>query len=262
MSPDKRVVITCIVVTNEPIEVYGGIRLSDTVLEQLAAELQLGNIPFQKHHDSLQRFSSKCLRAEVVDLGSGVRAVEADFEIEAQTLEDIQEEWKAAGVPGGISCSFSEALYPTQDAILKLAADAHYFEDSDIIEAAEIMSSLGTISPTRLYQFAALPPPHIVIDLTAALLCIPASVIATAVYDGLKYLLLKIRNHHKESETETQIDLFTRRKADGSFEQNLHICTSDAEVLKHAIDRLSEAIETEHTLLAWNEQSMDWDVFG
>lgn len=260
MGSGKRVIKKCIVITNEPIEAYGGVRVSDTVLEQIAENLRRNRITMHNQHDTRQPVDSWCLRAEVVDLPDGAKAVEADFEVDSEQWDAVLSEWRTMGAPGGLSCTCIEALRPAPGAHMALAADVYYFEDEEIVEAADIMSVAGPTSAQRMYQFAAVPPPHIVVDLTAALACIPISILAAAVYDGLKYLLTKLAHRGKESVDETQIDLQIQSKAEGTVNRILHIRTSNEEVLKHAIDRIGDAIESPTSLLIWNEEDMDWEA--
>jgi len=148
-----------------------------------------------------------------------------------------------------MSFSFHEWFERIDEAELDLSADAYYWKDEDIKRAADIMSTAGIIRAGRLYQFAAVPPPHIVLDLTAALASIPVSVLGAAIYDGLRYLLLKIIHRGTDSESETQIDFYTRRDMNGLCSQTVQIRGSNEEVLKHAIDRIGEAIESPNSLL-------------
>jgi hypothetical protein len=220
----------------------------------------LNLVPMQNQHDTMQRIDSRCLRAEVVDLPSGFKAIEADFDVDSEAWAAVQAGWEAAGVSGGMSFSCTESLRSVPEAELELAADAYYFEDDDIIMAADIMSVAGSANAQRLYQFAAVPPPHIIIELTVALASIPISVLGAAIYDGLKFLLLKRLHRDEDPEGETQIDLCIRGDAHGSFGQTVHIRSSNEEVLKHAIDRIGEAIESPSCLLVWNEECTDWEV--
>jgi len=255
VGSEELITITCHVTTSHPIEAYGGVKLSDIVLEQIAERLRGGLIPMINQHDPMHPIDCRCLRAQVVELSDGFKAVEADFEVDAEAWAAVEAEWAAVGAPGGFSFSCAEWFDTAMEASLKLAADPHYFSDADIKKAAEIMSSAGTVKAGRLYQFAAVPPPHIVVDLGAVLTTIPVSVLGSAIYDGLKYLLLRVIHRKDEPAVETQIDFHTDS-------QTLQIRSSDAEVLKHALDRIGDAIESRNGLLAWREEDGDWEARG
>jgi len=92
--------------TNEPIEAYGGIILSDNVLEHIAEKLRLNLMPMLNQHDPMRRIDSRCLRAEVVDLPDGFKAVKAEFEVDSEAWAAVEAEWKAVGVEGGCRSLF------------------------------------------------------------------------------------------------------------------------------------------------------------
>ncbi len=264
MSSGKRIVIVVHIATNHPIDAYGGIQLPEKVLEELTSRVRDNLIPFVNQHDPTQNLNAICLRADVVDLPDGFKAVEAELEVDAEAWDAVEADWSEVGAPGGMSITFSEPiseLKPTDTkaiAAITIAADPSYFSDDDIQEAATRLTVVGSVTAARLYQLAAVPTPRIVIDLAAVLLSIPPGVAAAAIYDCLKHLLPRRKRLHKVLPEPTQIDICTRRNPDGSIAQTVQVRSNDEAVLKHALDKLGDAVTWPKGQLKWEDEPGDW----
>lgn len=266
--PSERKTLKIVVATNRPIEAYGGVQLSEKVLEQLAEQLRGNLLPLVNNHDPMQQWEAQCLSAVVIDLPDGAKAVEAEFEVDATDWGALEADWVSINAPGGISFAGGEtiaeleAINPMGSGVLfNIAGDAAYFSDDSLEEAASKLTGLGSVKIQRVYQFAAAPACRIIVDFTNIALSIGANTIAAALWAGLVHLLKHRKNAHKETSEisePTQIEFRKHRDTDGSIEQILQVCSSDPEVLKHALDRFPEAVERPEERLKWDEENHDW----
>ncbi len=162
-----------IVATSEPFEAYGEvIELGDQVLEELAAGLRTGAMNSLWQHDIRRPAAFQILDAGVRERADGEREVWALADVDADEWAEYQAGLKAAGAPGGMSFSGSEplgelsSLTPDGAVSLKLSADRGHWTDDEILEAAEELRPLGSVSVGRRFEFA--HDPRAVVDLWLA----------------------------------------------------------------------------------------------
>jgi hypothetical protein len=197
-----------VVATTHTVSKYGGVALTDAALTKMADALNAGSIPMLAEHDWTQPMRAKEVVAEVVTLDDGERAVRIRGRV-------IEADWRGAGDLRGFSFSGFEELGraegPNPEApSIFLAGDAAWFEDEVIGTACSMMCSLAPLDGSRLYQFAAADEARAVLELGYSLvLALGPGLATSAIWDGLKYLLLHRRQTPTGDTDTTRIELRT-----------------------------------------------------
>lgn len=249
---------------------YGGIQLSDEVLGRLAEAIRSEAIPMIVQHDHARPLSSRCLRVAVVDLPNGYKAVEADFEVDADAWDAFQAELAVQGAPGGMSFTYSELfaeLVPNDPASTKqfsLTADASHFSDDALREAGARLTEFGTVRVGRLYQFADVHTCRVVVQvvqdsgvLDPDLRAVAIGVISAGIYDTIKRLLGR-RSSQPDDNAPPQVEIHLSTTPDGVSDQKLHVRAKDEVVLKDALDHFSDALDRPRGVLLWDPARRDW----
>lgn len=243
MEPET-VEIEAIVTTSHPVAAYGGVKLDDAVLDQVARALAAGELPMLNSHDVRRPLWSKVHEARVRDRDDGFKEVWARILVERDSWNEYESDRLAAGAPGGFSFSATEpiAVLPSSsdrdDAPLMLAGDAAHWSDDELLNARAVLSGVGEVSVARRYQFAQTPEAVLVLVIALPEL---TGLLSNAAYDGLKRLFNEDRR--------TVLHLHVK---DGDQEVVARLETDEPDVLDDAIEFLGEALSDGPTILAWD----------
>jgi hypothetical protein len=213
-SGAPRVEVEAIVATDQPLPAYGGVRVDESVLHDLAEAIRSGSLPMLIGHDIRRPLSPTVLDAQVRQKPDGYKEVWIKFTVNADAWAQFGEELAASGAPGGFSFAASEpiadlpALTAESVAPVALEADASHWSDEDLLAAAGDLRAIGSVHVGRRYQFAL--EPIAVVVLTLVLAPILTGLITSALYDGLKRFLRPGRRtvfqFHVERENQSVID--------------------------------------------------------
>ncbi|WP_028707647.1 hypothetical protein [Propionicicella superfundia] len=250
--------IEAIVATTHRVEKYGGIRLSDSALADIADGLNSGGVPFQGHHDPLQPIRTRDLHAEIVTLSDGERAVRLTGFVHT-------DDWAEVGDVHGMSFATIEPLgradgiNPDAESI-ELSADAAWFDDDTIAAACSIMSAVATTNGNRLYQFSVVDDARMVLELGMNfVIALGPDLAASAVWDGVKLMLMAVLPKRRKLDPAATTRIELRTPLPGG-EVVAVIDTPDIETAKQAISAYSQAVEAaakaakaEREVVAWSQ---------
>jgi hypothetical protein len=249
-----------IVATSHRVEKYGGVALADAALQQIVDALNDGTLPMIGHHDLTRPIRTKDVEAALVQLDDGERAVRMTGLID-------ERDWDAVGQVRGMSFTTTErlgradGLHAEKDP-LSLSADAGWFDDETIAEAASIMSEVAPVDGARLLQFSAIDLARVVLDIGYNTVAALGPGIATnAVWDGIKFLLTHRNRREGFDDSPSRIELRTDL-ATGAVTGIID--TSEPEVAKLALEAYSKAVEAaakvqtdRNTVIVWRPDDDD-----
>lgn len=249
-SGARRVEVDAVVATDHPLPAYGGVRISEKVLRDLAQAIRSGSLPMRIGHDIRRPLNPTVLDAKVRQRPDGYKEVWIRFSIDADEWAQFESERAATGAPGGFSFTCSEriaalpALTAESAAPVALEADASHWSDEDLLAAAENLRAIGSVSVGRRYQFALEP-----IAIVALYILIPilTGLIANALYNGLQRFLRPGRPTTFQFHVE---------RGDGNV-VDARLETDDPEALRHAVaafDRLMNPGQ----LNEWDQSEQTW----
>ncbi len=247
----QRVEVEAIVTTDQPVAAYGGIQVSEAVLQQLAEAIRSGSIPMLIGHDIRRPLDPTILEAKVRQRADGYKEVWIRFSVDADAWEEFERERDAAGAPGGFSYSASEhvavvpAINTLSAASVTLEADAYHWSDQDLLAAAEDLRAVGSVNVGRRYQFGLEPIPIVV--LTLGVIPILTGLLANAIYGGLEPFLRKGRR--------TTFQFHVEREGGNVVDARLE--TDNPEALRNAIDSFDRLVNPGQ-LYEWDENQQDW----
>ena len=247
-----RVEVDAIVATDHPLSAYGGIRIADRVLHELADGIRSGALPMLVEHDIRRPLRPHILDVQVRSRPDGFKEVWVRFTVEASAWAEFNTEVETAGGPGGFSFAATERIGELSAAgdrtttSIEIDADASYWNDETLLNAAAQLRAVGPVRVARRYQFAL--EPLAVVAVTFVIAPILAGLAANALYDGLKRFLRPKK---------PTIFQFRVENADGTS-ANARVETDNAEVLKRAIDSFDQIAARQH-LSEWNEAKGAWE---
>jgi hypothetical protein len=269
----ERKIVTTRVATSHPIPAYGGVRLADAVLDQIAAAMRAGTMPVVVNHDVLQDLGARCVNVVVVELPDGFKAVDAELDVDARAWDIFEAATIAAGAPGGMSFTASTSIgeLSARDDLaggeLAITADAGHFTDADIAAAATELVSVGPVKVQRLYQFSHAPACRVIVeyvhasgglDGAAAALSVGLSVAAAAIYDCLKRLLPQRSRAVRALNQPAQIEIHLVEDDRDRPPQKLVIQSDDLAVVKRALDHLAAVDGEPGAVAAWDDDRAVW----
>jgi len=225
----SRITIRGFLTTSDEVQAYGGVALAPEALYYIANEIRQGKMPLRSQHDERYLLDPQILLVDVRETSSGSLGVWIEFEIDEQ-------EWKENGNLGGFSIAvtsdhFDPDLNNTKP-VLKIYADAGHYSDERFQAAVARLEQHFAVGGGRLYQFDILPPAKIIIDFALTTIqAIPPNLLSSWLYDGLKALLLKPKNH-KAPEQLPQSVTCIRITSENQQIDLFQIQTNDPEVLK------------------------------
>lgn len=244
-----------IVATTHAVDKYGGVKLSNSALRQIAEALNGGLLPMLGHHDWTKPVRTQEIEATLVELEDGEQAVRLEGFVN-------QADWESVGRIRGMSFSTfvpigrADGLNPDAPA-LKLSADAGWFNDEAIGEAASIMSELAPVEGARLLQFSAVDDARVILEMSYPfVLTLGVGLATNAVWDGIKHLLSRRQRGDKEGgTTPTRIELITPLPTGQTI---AIIDTADASVVAQALAVYSSAVTAALERAAKERQVFVW----
>jgi hypothetical protein len=215
-------------------------------------------------HDFMRPLHAKTISADVVNLPDGYKAVDAEFEVDADAWDAFDEQRIRLGAPGGFSFTWSESFAnfrssdPTTTVKFHLSGDASHFDDDALSEAGREIAAVGDVQLARLYQLSAEQSCRIILQIieqgpnpAAIAISVGSSVAAAAIFEGLKLLVRKPKK--RPISGPPQIDFLSRRDSpEGTRQTVLQVRSGNEAVLKRAIDAIGPA-------LAGGEAELEWD---
>ena len=242
-------VIEAFVATSRPLTAYGGVQLAPAVLDRMAESLRSGQIPMQADHDMRRPLFATVLQAEVRDTPDGYAGVWVELEVDSDEWAELEREHLARGHPGGFSFSGAvpvatvEPLASAPAVVIRLAADAAFWDDDDLLAAGRALNAAGRIDLSRRYAFAFDPTPIVVVMLA---MDVGVGVIANALYDGLRRFILPDRR--------TTFEFQVKRK-DERIKARLE--TNDPEAMRKALDTFDAYVNPDQ-LNVWDDEHGQW----
>jgi hypothetical protein len=193
-----RIEVQAILSTDQPVEAYGGIRLSVEALQQLAHQVMQPGAEMLVNHDRTRPLNASNIHAEVRWNERGWHEVFMLFEADAEAWAEFEAEKKALGAPGGMSFSTCAPLAKggTGDRpVVTIAADAHHFSPADLEEAGMHLLPVVDVELEELFQFSSEPPAKVLIEYGIEVVrAVPPDMLAAFLYDSLKGLIRKRRD--------------------------------------------------------------------
>lgn len=245
---DRKIIKTR-VTTSHPIEAYGGYEHPEGLLEMLAEGIRAEVMPLQVQHDARRPLNGRCLAVEIVDLDDGHRAVDAEYEVDADAWDAFAAELEKEGVPGGMSFSYSATIVEfdggsdASQSSLEIFADPAHFSDNAVAQAAERLSEAGPSRGGRLYQFNHAPTCRMVVEyvhdsggLSASALLVQTGIalVATAIAEAVKGLL-KRRKPDSRGTPIVEVHVVS-----GDERQRMTIEAESDQILGDALDALPD----------------------
>lgn len=191
------------------------------------------------------------LQAEVRDTPDGYLGVWVEVEVDSDEWAELERELTALGQPGGFSFSGAvpvaavEPLASAPPVLIRLAADAAFWNDDDLLAAGNALNSAGRIELSRRYAFAFDPTPVVVVMLA---MDIGVGVIANALYDGLRRFIVPDRT--------TTFEFQVKRKNENI---KARLETNDPDVVRAALDTFDAYVNPDR-LNVWDKEHGRWDT--
>jgi hypothetical protein len=193
-----RVEVLAILATDQPVEAYGGMRLSIEALHQIAHQVTRPGMEMLVNHDQSRPLNASNVHAEVRWNDRGWNEVAMHFEADAEGWAEFEAEKKALGVQGGMSFSTCVSLAVGGTGgrpLVTIAGDAHHFSHGDLEEAGKYLLPVVDVEIQALFQFSSEPPAKVLIEYAFELArAIPPDMFASLLYDSLIGLVRKRRN--------------------------------------------------------------------
>lgn len=228
-----------IVTTSHRTEKYGGVRLSDDVLNDIVAALNSGQMPMICQHDWTQPVRVKDVEANLVGLDDGERGVRLLCLVHPDD-RDLVAQFHGMSFSASEPIGRADGPHPDLPP-LNLSADAGWFDDDTIANASSIMSALAPVDGSRLFQFSAFDDARIILELGYNFVISAGPGLATnAIWDGIKYLLLhrmKREIANPPSRIEFRTDL-NRGEVIGIID------TSDIAVVAEALGKYADVVKS------------------
>ncbi len=220
-------------------QVYGGVRLSRTALDQIATSLRTGRIPLTVDHDSTAPVTTRNMTAEIVDRDDeSLVVVSGEWLISAVDHYSVRHPGWSITIGEPFELSASSGAPPTGRPTITVAADAAWFDDDTIDQAAQRLSFVADARTSRMYQFSVLPDPRVIIDAADLFMrTVGWNVVGSALWSAVEWLYQhKRRRLDADPSPPTIIEIHT-----ATF--TAVVKTSDPEVAKAAINRLPELLD-------------------
>lgn len=131
------------------------------------------------------------------------------------------------------------------------------------VENASALAAVAPLEVSELYQFAALPPALVVVEIQQQsepwkelLVGGTSSIVAALLYDLMK-TLLRPRHRHQQTDAEPKTSFEFTLEEEGRL-MHLHLRTDDPAALAAALDRLPVAAAKQLPTMTFDEQKRDW----
>ncbi len=245
------------VATTHALPAYGGIRLAESAVRQMADQLAGGGVPMRYNHDPVRPLACTNIVAGVEKMEDGEFAAWVEFDVDEDEWQLYDQERQKAGAPGGFSYStvvrFASRGRPPYD--LEIAADASYFNDMFLVSAtAESFPDELTLELARLYQFSWAPDPKVLIDLAqATLMAIPANLLSSCLYDFARKCKSKLAAGSGSPIFEVRVHRTPRSKT-----TTIKITATDDHGLRQAMEGVPEILRAEGQTAYWDDTDHQW----
>jgi hypothetical protein len=245
------------VATTHPIAAYDGFRLGDDQVHQIAQALEAETVPMQYNHDLARPSSAVVVAAGVEPTDDGYLAAWVEFDVDEDEWQRFKQECLAMGAPGGMSFSivgtFANRGEPPYD--LKIAADASYFDDDLLTAAArEALPDAVTVELARLYQFAWIPEPRVVIDIAEQILMsIPGNVFSSYLYDLASRFRARLLGHSSQPVFELRV-----RRTPACRSTKIKLVVKDDDELRRVMQEVPEILRVEAQAAYWDSTAVRW----
>lgn len=244
--------------TTHPLPAYGGIRLAESAIRQLADQLATGSARMTYQHDPVRPMNCMNVTAGVEKTEDGEFAAWIECDVDEDEWQLYDEELQTAGAPGGWSFStvdnFARRGQPPYD--MEIAADASYFADDFLLTAAgESLPDGLTITLGRLYQFSWIPDPKILIGIAqTTLTSIPANLLSSYLYDFAQKFKTKLSSDSRMPTFEMHVQRRPRSKT-----TTIKITTTDDHGLRQAMESVPEILRQEGKTAYWDDTNHRWE---
>jgi hypothetical protein len=253
----SKIVVKGFMATTHPVSAYNQVlALPPEYIYSMVEAIRSGRLPLTFKHDARYQANLKLLLAEVRETDDGHLGMWVEFEAE-------EEEWEQHGFLSGFSVTVVGNIFepdPTDTKpMLKIFADAGHFEDADYVSAVEHLQEHFAVGGGRIYQFSELPPVRVIIELVYnTLQSIPGNILASALYDGLKWLLRPKRVQREEPVPDT---VFEFRIKNGNQSIDAQLKTSNDELLKEALTTFQSIAlsNSQSSILEFDKKSHKWE---
>ncbi|GAA3336594.1 hypothetical protein GCM10020358_23640 [Amorphoplanes nipponensis] len=147
-----------------------------------------------------------------------------------------------------------------------LAATSYGFTPDELADAARKMSTANPVEVQPLQRGGSGWDVEILLQGSyAVLLALGPNLAASAIWDGLKLLLVNFRRKHGESRPEPLVTFKINETNDGGRSVEAFVRTDDPEYLRRAMTGLTEAVsatfdrsEEEWTYVVYEEEKGGW----
>lgn len=244
--------------TTHPLPAYGGIRLAESAIRQLADQLATGSVRVTFQHDSVRPVNCINVTAGVEKTEDGEFAAWIECDVDEDQWQLYDEECQAAGSPGGWSFSTVDpfASRGQQPYDMEIAGDASYFSDDLLLAAAcESLPGELTITLGRLYQFSWIPDPKILIGIAqTTLTSIPANLLSSYLYDLARKFKAKLSYNSPTPTFEMHVQRQPRSKT-----TTIKITATDDYGLRQAMESVPEILRQEGKAACWDDVNHQWE---
>ncbi|WP_433224384.1 hypothetical protein ACQP00_06230 [Dactylosporangium sp. CS-047395] len=236
---------------------YGGFRLSRENLEQLLPKLAQGGVPMRFNHDAHRPMDPQNVEAGIEALDDGEFALWVEFDVDEVVWREYEREVESVGAPGGFSIATTEtfAARGTPPFGVKIFVEYGCFDEQSIGEAAA--SALPPEMPFELawlYEFSAAESVRAVIELAdATLLSIPGNILASYLYDFMKFLRGGFAAKSRTPSFELQV-----KRTPTELDTTVRIVTMSDEGLSNAMRELPEILRAEGAAASWSDTDGRW----
>jgi hypothetical protein len=254
--------------TSQPIDAYGGLAIPGAVLQDIARQIQEGEIPFHIDHDLSKPLRVRSLEVFVELRPEGYEALVFRAEVHADDVHWVQ---SRPGMSATLTVPIErdEGAQIVENASLQVSADHAWFGDDGLIEAETYFIDQGLgrdkLRVERALQFGLVPDPQIFITVVYPLLI---SVGAGAIWDGIK--LLFARRRTPKGGVVDAPTVINMTVTDGTRSVTAVVKTTDGAVAKHAIDTIgptvrdffNSPIPQSPATTVWDEENHNWPLPG
>jgi hypothetical protein len=242
-----RVRVQGFVVTSKRIQAYGGIKIASDLMERIATAIRDGHVPMRAHHDEQKVLNPVIHAAEVRTTDEGHLGVWIDVEVD-------EKEWDQHGDLRAWSVSVVEPRIRTDpnspQPTIELAADAEHFTEKMYMSAATRLRKDFQVGGGMLYQFSEVVPAKVVIEFGLEILRdLSVATVAAALYEALKSFLKP--KHARKA-------IFDFKLKEGERTVHARLETDDRDVLRHAVDRLSDIADRPEEGFEYDEERDEW----
>jgi hypothetical protein len=249
------------VATTHAVPAYGGICLDERAVRQIAKAMADGTVSMQYNHDLARPSSAVTVAAGVEPTEDGHLAAWVEFDVDEHEWELFEQEKRAAGAPGGMSFSTVETFAtrgkPPYD--LEIAADASYFDDDLILNAAQkALPGELSVELARLYQFSWVPEPKVIFDIAEQILmALPGNLLSEYLYDLANRFRVILAGRPRRPTFEVRV-----RRTPVSHSTKIKLVAADADELRRAMREIPEILRAESQAAYWDSSGDRWQQIG